>query len=156
MPSRVNALLVNFKVQIGSTILNDIIAVNGFDLGEEGQIEVPEDDRIAMISNGRRKIPELVMKYRLIKGSTADGGTHKFFKDWWDAKEGNNKDVTVIWLERDRKTEIFRWIYEDCEFAGFKGEDQEYASPKLGIIEMKFLPYDVKHSTASAGLPFTN
>lgn len=154
MPSKVNALLVNFKVQIDGVVLNDIISAAGFDLGEEGQIEVPEDDRIAMISNGRRKIPELTLKYRLLKGTTGDGGTHKFFTRWWDSRAGNNKDITVVWLERDRKTEIFRWVYEDCEFASMKGEDQEYASPKLGIIELKFLPYNVVHSIASAGQIF--
>lgn len=151
MPSRVNALLINFAVEIDGVRVKDIISAAGFTLGEEGQIEVPEDDRIASIADGRRKIPELTMKYRLLKTSTDSGGTHKFFSEWWKTREGNNKVVTIIWLQRDRKTEIMRWTYADCEFVGFKGEDQEYASPKVGVMELKFLPYDIDMSIATAG-----
>lgn len=156
MASKINALLINFKVEIEDmsgnvTKLKDIIAFNGFKLGEEGTIEVPEDDRIASISNGRRKIPETTLKYRLIKGTTEDGGTHKYFYNWWEKRSGDNRTIRVIWLERDRVTEIFRWIYSDAEFAGFTGEDQDYASPKLGVLECKFLPYDAQMSIASAG-----
>jgi len=156
MPSRVNALLINFAVEIDGVRIHDIISCSGFTLGEEGQIEVPEDDRIASIADGRRKIPALSMKYRLLKHSTAEGGTHKYFTDWWEGREGDNRTITVIWLERDRKTEIMRWTYVDCEFSGFKGEYQDYGSPKVGVIEVTFLPYDVTHSIASAGQIYTN
>ena len=156
MPSRVNALLINFAVEIDGQRISDIISAAGFDMGEEGQVEVPEDDRIASIANGRRKIPEFVIKYRLLKQSTQAGGTHKYFTDWWNAREGDNRVITIIWLERDRKTEIMRWTYADCEFVGFKGEDQDYASPKVGVMELKFLPYDVSHSIASAGQIYAN
>jgi len=156
MPSRVNALLINFAVEIEGRRISDIIACTGFTLGEEGQIEVPEDDRIASIADGRRKIPAVTMKYRLLKSSTAEGGTHKYFSDWWTAREGDNRTITVVWLERDRKTEIMRWTYVDCEFSAFKGEDQDYASPKVGVMEMTFLPYDIQHSIASAGQIYTS
>lgn len=156
MPSRVNALLINFAVEIDGKRIRDVVSIAGFTLGEEGQIEVPEDDRKASIADGRRKIPELVMKYRLLKHSTSEGGTHKYFNDWWEKREGDNRVVTVIWLERDRKTEIMRWTYIDCEFCGFTGEDQDYASPKVGMMNMKFLPYDIKNSLASAGQIYAN
>lgn len=154
MPSKINALLINFAVVVDTTRVYDIISAAGFDMGEEGQIEVPEDDRIASIANGRRKIPEFTLKYRLLATSMDTKGTHKFFTDWWKTREQNNKTITVVWLRRDRSKEIFRWVYQDCEFVGFKGEDQEYASPKVGIMECKFLPYDVDHSIASSGKVF--
>lgn len=156
MPSRVNALLINFAVEIDGKRISDITSWAGFTLGEEGQIEVPEDDRIASIADGRRKIPSVSCKYRLLKSSLQEGGTHKYFSDWWDAREGDNRTITVVWLERDRKTEIMRWTYVDCEFSGFKGEDQDYASPKVGVMELTFLPYDIQHSIASAGQIYQN
>ena len=143
MAAQTNALIVRFKVDIidpngVTTEVRDVTEVQGFSLGEEGTIEVPEWDRNALISDGKRKIPEITMKYRLMNELV----THNYFIEWWDTRHGCNRDIVITWANRAWEP-LFRWTYSDCEFVKFMGEDQELGQTKLGIIELKFLPYEV-------------
>ena len=154
--------MINFAVGVSTNSeeqpyywLRDIITVNGFTLGEEGTIEVPEWDRITLISNGRRQIQELTMTYRLI----SDWGKHEYVNktdnyllSWFGKRGGDNRDIRIDWIARDWKSIISTWTFESCEFLMYQGEDQDFADPKVGIIEVKFAPYDVSVSTKDAGL----
>lgn len=139
--AKVNALILRYRVEIDNEDIfgSDIISVAGFDLGEEGTIEVPEWDRIALVSDGKRKIVDVALKYRLMD----DMKTHDYFKDWWDTRAISNRDISVIWTSRDYDRELFRWVFLDCEFRKFNGEDQELGATKLGVLECTFAPYDV-------------
>ena len=138
---KTNALIVRYKVEIDNQDIfgSDIISIAGFNLGEEGSIEVPEWDRNAIISDGKRKIQPITLKYRLMRGLQ----THTYFKEWWDERNTSNRDIVVIWTSRDFNNELFRWVFLDCEFNKFTGEDQELGATKLGVIECGFLPYEV-------------
>lgn len=141
--AKTNALIVRYKVFITDAATNvkevkSITKVGGFSLGEEGTITVPEWDRDAMIADGKRKLKEVTMQYRLMAGLD----DHRYFLSWWKARAGDNRDISVVWYDR-AWTELFRWNWEDVEFAAFNGEDQELGSVKLGLIDVKFLPYEV-------------
>lgn len=137
---KTNALMLRYKVEIDLKPISDIITITGFSLGEEGTLEVPEWDRDALIADGKRKIQPVGLKYRFMKGLE----THKYFKEWWDERHSSNRNIVVIWTSRDRNNELFRWVFEDCEFNKMTAEDQELGTPKLGTIECGFLPYEVR------------
>lgn len=147
-----NAVLVRYKVYIededtssggtggGSvTPMDDVTMVGGLSLGEEGTITVPEWDRDVELSNGKRKIAPLTLKYKL-KGKTIP--THKFFANWWANRNSICKKVRVEILNRAWELQ-YTFVYLGVEFAGFKMEDQDLGSPKLGIWECTLRPYDV-------------
>lgn len=138
---KTNALILRYVVEIeeGGTYktVPAITSVAGFDLGEEGTIEVPEWDRDAMVADGKRKVGEMNMKFRLMQ----DMITFAYFKEWWETRSGNNRNIKVTWCKRNW-VPIVEWIFEDTEFIKFGGEDQELGQVKLGIIELKFLPYE--------------
>lgn len=145
-----NATMVRYKVTVyddadGSSgtkkEIPNIISASGLSLGEEGTIEVPEWDRVTMIADGKFRVPELDMKYRL--DGASDYATHKYFSEWWGERNGKNKAIAVSWTDRAYQV-LFTWFFTSCEFVKFTGEDQELGSPKLGVIELKFLPYNVK------------
>jgi len=110
MSARRNAILVRYKVFIedddtasggsgggGVIPVDDIIAVSGLTLGEEGTVTVPEWDRDTEISNGKRKLMPLGLKYKL-KGNNLP--TFKFFSDWWANRNTQIKKIRVEICDR--------------------------------------------------------
>lgn len=153
--ARTKALMVRFAVEIslnGSAPkkIQDIIAINGLDLGKEGTIEVPEWDRNVQISDGKKKLSDLGVKFRINEGSD----TFKFFLDMWKDRANAEVDIDIIITKRNWE-ELYRYKATGCEMLGFKGDDQELGSPKLGINELVFAPYDMDIDTSSAGTVFS-
>jgi hypothetical protein len=145
---KTNALIVRYVVEIEKNgtyqTVPDITSVNGFDLGEEGTIEVPEWDRDVMVANGKRKVGEVSLKFRIMQNMQ----TFAYFKEWWDNRGGDNRTIKVTWCKRNW-VPILEWIFEDNEFAKFGGEDQELGTVKLGYIENKFYPYEKRAQYAA-------
>jgi hypothetical protein len=141
-----NALLVRYKVFIdeetgpASTVpLDDITMAGGLSLGEEGTVTIPEWDRDIDISNGKRKIPAVTLKYKL-KGETLP--TFKYFADWWNKRNSVCRNVRIEILDRAWQL-LYTFVYTGVEMGGHKMEDQDLGTPKLGIWEVTLRPYDV-------------
>lgn len=134
-----NALLVRFAVFLDGVELKDVISFNGLSMGGEGVIDIPEWDRTALISNGKRKVSEIVFKYRLMETSS----THETMTAWWGNRSLQNKTVNCTWYNRAWEF-LLTWSFLSCELAELKAEDQELGTPKLGIFECKCYPYDVE------------
>ena len=129
--AKTNALITKFKIEINGVgnFGSDIVSVGGLSLGEEGEIEVPERNRIALVSDGIKKYEPLAIRFRLVSGLV----TFDFFLDLWNNRASKNSDIVIIETLRDGITEVFRWVYTDCECKKLgSAEDLE-----IGTIRVK-------------------
>lgn len=161
MAARRNAILVRYKVFIedddtasggsgggGVIPVDDIISVSGLTLGEEGTVTVPEWDRDTEISNGKRKLSPLGLKYKL-KGNNLP--TFKFFTNWWENRNSQIKKIRVEICDRAWKV-LYTLVFTGVEISGHKMEDQDLGTPKLGIWEVTTRPYDVFMTDADGNI----
>lgn len=157
-----NALLIRYRIRIlpgdcsadndpnmppipnpPANVIPNITRVTGISLGEEGEIEVPEWDRKARISDGKRTLPTLGMQLR-VDGELPPGSeTLHFFARWFNFRHNTRFDILVDITRRDFSV-MYTYQYVACEIRSFKQEDQELGATKIGLVDMDFAPYDVQ------------
>jgi hypothetical protein len=140
--AKTNALITKFKIEINGVgnFGSDIVSVGGLSLGEEGEIEVPERDRIALVSDGIKKHEPLTIKFRLVEGLV----TFDFFLGLWNNRATENSDIAVIETRRDGVTELFRWVFTDCECKKLgSAEDLELGAVRVKEFDTIFAPNQV-------------
>ena len=135
--AKTNALITKYRVEVDTDNIfgSDIVQVGGLSLGEEGMIEVPEQDKIAQVSDGVVKYAPLDIKFRLSEGLV----TFDYFLALWDERASRNTDIAIIETRRDGVTELFRWIFTDCEMKKFaSAEDLVLGEIKVKQIDTSF------------------
>ena len=132
-----SVIVQKYKVIINGTELPDVVSVAGIGLGEEGTVEAAEVDQKVDVSDGVRKIDPITIKIQKKKGLKA----FSHMKDWWDNRATDYKDVSISIWDKLMTEELHRYFFPECEIKSWKEEDQERASPKIGVVTCILLPY---------------
>jgi hypothetical protein len=121
-----------------SNVVSGLTRVTGLSLGEEGQIDVPEWDTRAIISDGKRTLPTLGLQFRV----DSDLKTLDLIASIFNNRASTTLNISVYITKRDW-TPLYIYEYIDCEIRSFTQEDQELGQSKLGLIDCVFAPYNV-------------
>lgn len=128
-------------------ILKSITRVGGISLGEEGEVEVPEWDRTAIISDGKRKLQTLTTQVRidgnLEKNVTSSSNSASILSSIFANRNLVSVNIYLFITGRDWKT-MYYYKFTDAQCKRFGQEDQELGAAKLGMIDVDFAPYDAE------------
>lgn len=128
-------------------ILKSITRVAGITLGEEGEVEVPEWDRTAMIADGKRKLQTLAIQARVDEPFsnivTSASSAANILASYFANRNLVNLNIYLFITGRDWKT-LYYYRFVDSQGKKFAQEDQELGSAKLGLVDIDFAPYDAE------------
>ena len=127
-----------FKVFINGTERPDIISVDGISLGEEGTVEVSEQGLAVDVSDGRRKLKALILRFQKKRGLK----TFTYFHDWWKNRHTEFRDISIVFYDKGYTEELHRYYYKECEMHTWNEDTQDRSDPKIAQVECSFLPYD--------------
>ena len=130
-----------------TAVLSNVTKVGGISLGEEGEVEIPDWEKVGLISDGKRKLTSLTLHViadtilnRTDAGGNYDGASvmAALF-----AKRNTVRANFYVFIT-DRSWQVL-WYYKfhDLSLKKFGQEDQELGAPKLGLFDIDGSPADV-------------
>lgn len=126
--------------------LDNVTKVNGINLGEEGEVEIPGWDSVGLVSDGKRKLTSFTLQVRVdeaIKGTGSITSTAGAMARLYKQRAALSVDVYVLITDRAWNV-LWFYLMEDSTLKSWKQEDQELGAPKLGLVDLDFSPADVK------------
>ena len=130
----------------GTLLMKSITKVAGLDMGKEGEISVPFWGRLAKISDGVRVFSMLTMGMRVPLDALEAASANPDFESvltMYDVRGQFKYNIRVIITDRAfRPLYVFRFL--DCDMKELAMDDQDMASPGVGMWNMAFLPGDVR------------
>jgi hypothetical protein len=122
-----------------------VTKVGGLTLGEEGEITIPYWDREGMTGDGKRKFENVTMQVRVdekfVQG--VNSGEANAMAHFFNVRERVKFNIHVYLVDRGWQV-LYEYVYTDSTLKKWSQEDQELGSPKLGLIDLTFLPDNAK------------
>ncbi len=131
-------------IQIGGLAtfnVSSVTAVEGLDLGEDGEVSLLEYDKRVRVSDGIRAIPDLTLQARVDSNASGEF-LLTFFEDWYNERQKVTRTILVDLCNRSWRV-IRTYEYVGCQLRNYSNGSADLGQPKLYVVNLKFTPYNV-------------
>lgn len=140
--------MILFKGNVGTNrtpfLVRDVVLVNGLSMGDQGSVTLTQQDRIIEIPDGIRKLPELTLAFRFVRGNLESEVAKTRLFEWYDKRNERLYDIEVYITDR-KWCPIHKWVFSGASIKNISENDKDIASPSLSLITASFVPYEVSY-----------